>query len=236
MSIPSLRDRVLQIIVYMSLLPISEWQGDSHSFGFRPKRSAVQPVAMLANQLETVGNMKSYRGLPKKVAHNRYLTHVGLSHRSRSSLQNRDVAKRRLRYSYAYWIFTNESKKQKSHDTFYAYPRYINVDVEKYSDWISHAVILKYTPICEKYCFFIKAWLYAPIYGPKIAGSRNFVDIIPKRGVPQGAIIGPLICNIVLDGLENYVLNPLSYQYFLNSEEIKRIRKKFGNAKIQQYS
>jgi hypothetical protein len=54
--------------------------------------------------------------------------------------------------------------------------------------------------------------------------------------VSQGSIIGPLICNMVLDGLENYVLNPLSYQYFFNFEETENICKKFENAKIQQSS
>jgi len=113
---------------------------------------------------------------------------------------------------------------------------YINVDIEKCFDWISHSAILKYTPICEKYYFFIQAWLYAPIYGTKVARCQNFVKVVPRRGVFQGSGIGPLICNIVLDGLENYLLNPLSYQYFFNSEEIKCIHKKFGNTKMQQYS
>lgn len=76
--------------------------------------------------------------------------------------------------------------------------------------------------------------MYAPIYGPKAVECTNFVKIVQKKGVPQGSVISPLICNIVLDGLENYVLNSLSYQYFFNSEEIKSISNEFENVKLQQ--
>lgn len=88
LSIPPLSDRVLQTIVYMSLLPFFERQEDLHSFGFRLKRSALQSVTMLAYQLKNIGNVKSYRGLLKNVMYEKYLSHVRLRYCSRSSLQN----------------------------------------------------------------------------------------------------------------------------------------------------
>jgi hypothetical protein len=54
--------------------------------------------------------------------------------------------------------------------------------------------------------------------------------------VPQGSIIGPLIYNIILNGLENYLLHPLSYQYSCNFKEIKHISKIFKNTKMQHYN
>jgi hypothetical protein len=86
----------------MSLLPVSEWQGDVHSSGFRLKRSAVQSVVMLADQLKNIGNVKSCRNWLKKVKYNRYFKNVGFRNCTQSSLQNKTVAKRRFKYFYTY--------------------------------------------------------------------------------------------------------------------------------------
>lgn len=104
--------------------------------------------------------------------------------------------------------------------TFYSYPRFINVDIEECFDRISHSSILEYTAIVNKYRFFIKAW----IYGPKVPWEKSCIKTIPRRGVSQGSIIGPVICHFVLDGLENYLLKSLSHRYLYNDEEINRIR------------
>ena len=59
-SISTFQEHVFQIIIYMSLVPISEWQADTFSFGFRQKRSAIQPVSIIANQLRTLRTLKPY--------------------------------------------------------------------------------------------------------------------------------------------------------------------------------
>lgn len=235
LGIPTLRDRVLQTVIYMALLPIAEWQSDIFSFGFRPKRSVIQPISMIADQLRILGTVQPYRGLPKEVSYEKYQKHKGLRHRVRSHLITKDANKRRRKYSYTYWIINKEVKNAKSRDTFYAYPRFINVDIEKCFDRMSHTSILKYTPIVNKYHFLLKAWLYAPIYGARKANDSNIVKILPRRGVPQGSIIGPLICNFVLDGLEEFLLKDLPHKYQFNDKEINRIRQQFGQEKVNQY-
>lgn len=184
LGIPTLRDRVLQTIVYMALLPIAEWQSDTFSFGFRPKRSAIQPISMIADQLRTLGTVQPYRGLPKEVSYKRYKKHEGPKLRVRSHSISKGVKKRRRKYSYTYWIINKEVKTTELRDTFYAYPRFINVDIEKCFDRISHSSILKYVPIVNKYRFLLKAWLYTPIYGIRSVNDSNIVKIIPKRGIP----------------------------------------------------
>ena len=235
LGIPTLRDRVLQTIIYMALLPIAEWQADTLSFGFRPKRSPIQPISMIADQLRTLGSVQPYRGLPKEVSYEKYKKHKGFKHYIRSYLISKGANKRRRKYSYTYWIINKEVKNTKPRDTFYAYPRFINVDIEKCFDRISHASILKYVPIVSKYRFLFKAWLYAPIYGTKTVNDSNIVKIIPKCGVPQGSIIGPLTCNFVLDGLEEFLLKDLPFRYQFDDKEVSRIRQQFGQEKVDQY-
>jgi hypothetical protein len=50
-EIISLRDRILQKMIYLAVLPIAEYQADSYSFGFRKNRSAHQAVSILAESL-----------------------------------------------------------------------------------------------------------------------------------------------------------------------------------------
>lgn len=235
LGILTLRDRVLQKVVHMALLPIAEWQSDIFSFGFRPKRSSIQPIALIADQLRTLGTVQPYRGLSKEVSYKSYEKHQGLKHIVRSHLISKGTKKRRRKYSYTYWIINKEVKNTKLRDTFYAYPRFINVDIEKCFDKIFHSFILKYTPIANKYRFLLKAWLYAPIYGTTEANDSNIVKIIPRRGVPQGSIIGPVICNFVLNGIEEFLLKDLPLRYQFDDKEINRIRKQFGQEKVNQY-
>jgi RNA-directed DNA polymerase len=95
-------------------------------------------------------------------------------------------------------------------------PRYIwNVDIEKCFDKISHEFLEKEieSMLCPKaYEYFLK-WLKAPIIEK---GSKTF----PREGIPQGAIISPLLCNIALNGLENAVRDGLPSP---NSTEGQRI-------------
>ena len=67
---------------------------------------------------------------------------------------------------------------------------------------INHNTIYQKVPLASKYLFLIKIWCTSKIIGPE---SKEGKDIVfePTSGIPQGSIIGPSICNIVLDGLQD---------------------------------
>lgn len=50
LGIPTFRDRNLQKIIWMSILPIAEFQADSFSFAYRPRRSALMCTSILYNR------------------------------------------------------------------------------------------------------------------------------------------------------------------------------------------
>lgn len=59
LDIPTLRDRVLQTIIDAAVHPVIEYQADPHSFGFRPKRSALDAIALLMGYLEQQGKSRA---------------------------------------------------------------------------------------------------------------------------------------------------------------------------------
>lgn len=74
---------------------------------------------------------------------------------------------------------------------FYSLP----VDVLKCFDQLSHQVIFEKVPLVNKYLYFIKSML-------------------------QGFIIGSMICNIVLDGLQDFIQDNLPTKYKKSKEEL----------------
>lgn len=55
----TLRDRLLQMIVDAAVHPIIEYQSDSHSFAYRPNRSAMGAVAVVMNRLKYLQKQKA---------------------------------------------------------------------------------------------------------------------------------------------------------------------------------
>jgi group II intron reverse transcriptase/maturase len=53
LGIPTVKDRVVQMAVYLVLMPIFEADFDPHSYGYRPKRSAPQAMAEIRRALRT---------------------------------------------------------------------------------------------------------------------------------------------------------------------------------------
>lgn len=74
LGIPSIRDRILQKIFQLVILPISEYQADSNSFGFREHRSAHQAVSIIADSLMRYSkiNQPIERSSPRKVSKESY--------------------------------------------------------------------------------------------------------------------------------------------------------------------
>ena len=110
------------------------------------------------------------------------------------------------------------------------YIKYLNVDIVSCFDNISHKAILELTPIANKYLFLLKAWLKAPIVGPESIESQKIICFKPLSGILQGSIIGPMLCNIVLDGLESciYKICLENTHYQLNKEQQKFAEQKIG--------
>lgn len=236
LDILTLRDRVLETIIYKALSPISELQFDNFSFDFQQKYLAIKSVLMVANQLKALVNVsRSSKGMLKKVTYENYKNYKGLKYRIRSHLITKGVNKRRRMYSYTYWLKNKEIQSNKLHDNFYIYPRFINVNIEKCLEKIVHSLILKYTPITNNYRSFLRGLLYSPIRGTKNFYETKIVKIASKSSLIKGSIRSWLIHNFVLNGLEKFLLSHLPFRYPLDNKELNRIKKQSGQKKADSY-
>lgn len=73
-------------------------------------------------------------------------------------------------------------------------------------------MIYEKIPLVNKYLYLIKCWVTSLIIGPKTKGGKG-VKLKPIEGVPQGSIIGLMISNIVLDGLQDFIEDNLPDRY-----------------------
>jgi len=245
LGIPTLRDRVLQTIIDAAVHPIIEYQADPHSFGFRPKRSALDAIALLIGHLEQQGKSKAGNTLlPVKVSKAKYDSFRGRRFCQKRALKFKNVSKRRREYFYNYYIcgdntlLKGQEAEQKSF-RFSSNYHILNVDIQKCFDNIDHQVALQKYPLCQKYRFLLKAWLKAPIYGTATWEHKNPVTKTPKTGVPQGSIIGPSVVNSVLDGLEEIIQSVYKQskvaKYKRSEEDLAVIRKyKKDSKKIEK--
>jgi retron-type reverse transcriptase len=138
------------------------------------------------------------------------------------------LRKREKVYMKKFYILKTLKSKLKgiSSNKRFQFSKYItvwNFDIEKCFDNINHQTIVKLTPLCDKYLFFLKQWLIAPIIGPQKKGSKISVSIKPRSGIPQGSILGPGICNLVLDGIDDLLLRlkrngKIASKCFLNNK------------------
>jgi retron-type reverse transcriptase len=183
----TLRDRLLQMIIDAAVHPILEYQSDPHSFAYRPNRSAIDAIALVVNRLEY---------LQKKKINSRYSQLKILKSLDEKPKQSK-VTKMLSVHTLSHFI--------------------INIDIHKCLDSIDHNIIMTVYPLCDKYRYFLKAWLKSPIYGLLFEGSKNLIKWIPKHGVPQGSVIGPSIVNCVLDGFEKVAMGLLQFHRYFKS-------------------
>lgn len=229
-GIPSIRDRIIQKIILFAILPIAEYQADSNSFGFREDQNPHQAISILGDSFLRFSkiNQPTKRSSPRKVSPETYKNATS----QKFSIKRGNMGglrKSKRKYKRSYYIFSPKSQENKNKQ-YTPYTKYLNVDIVDCFDNISHKAILELTPIANKYLFLLKAWLKTIIVGPKSMDSKKIVRFEPLSGIPQRSIIGPIICNIVLDGLEQAIYkicleNPC---YQLNNEQ-----QKFGEQKIK---
>lgn len=237
LGIPTLRDRVLQQIISWGISPISESQADALSFGFRPQRFAAQAIAYIYRKLSKSRiTRKRNRFTPKKVGKETYESFRGKKAKFQNSKTyvSKEIRKRRRTYNYDYWIYPEKICKPVPFKLYSQY-YYLNVDIVKCFDKISHKIIYEKVPLTSKYLFFIKRWATNFIIGPENPGGKN-VKFKPASGVPQGSIIGPLICNIVLDGLQDFVQDNLPTRYMKSKEELDYVKFKTGKEPTKSVS
>lgn len=123
----------------------------------------------------------------------------------------------RRAYEKQYYIASGQDRI-KFVNNKHSFFKYINIDVHACFDEIDHEYILKSFPISKNYRFLLKAWLTAPIYGPSSHGDKNLVKWTPTKGVPQGSILGPVICNSVLSGLDQFLTSGIKKKFTPNPE------------------
>ena len=231
-EITSLRDRVLQKIILFAISPIVEYQSDSNSFGFREDRTPHQAVSIIADSFIRFSkiNQPTKRSNYKKVSAETFKKSTG----RKFTIKGGNIGglrKSKRQYRKFYYVFSSKSRASQSQRKQYTpYTKYLNVDIINCFDNISHKSILELTPIADKYLFLLKAWLKAPIVGPESMGSKKIIRYEPSSGVPQRSVIGPIVCNIVLDGLEStlYKICLENSHYHLNIEQQKFAEQKIG--------
>lgn len=235
LGIPTIRDRILQKIFQLVVLPIAEYQADSNSFGFREHRSAHQAISIIADSVMRYSkiNQPNKRSVPSKVSADTYKNMRKPKFRIKGgNIGGRRKSKRK--YHKSYYVFSSKKLKKTTLLQYKPYVKYLNADIVGCFDNIAHSSILEFTPIADKYLFLLKTWLRAPVVGPEAIDSKKITRSVPKAGVPQGSIIGPIICNIVLDGLEQslYKVCLENPYYNLNFKQQLFAKKKIGSKNL----
>ncbi len=113
------------------------------------------------------------------------------------------------------------------------------MDIVKCFDQINHNIIYQKIPLANKYLFLIKNWCTSKVIGLEFKEGRN-ENFKPTSGIPRGSKIGFFICNIVLDGLQNFIQKNLPKRYTKFSEELKpktsgKLRSSVTRAYIQLF-
>jgi retron-type reverse transcriptase len=228
LGIPTLKDRVLQQIVAWGIQPISESQADSLSFSFRPQRSATQAIAYTYRKLcKSRITRNRLRFKPVKVGKERFDSFSGKKAKFKSSrVYGNKKEKRNRRYNYSYWIYLEKTSKFALFK-FYSQYYYLNVDIVKCFDQMSHQVIFEKVPLANKYLYLMKCWTTRLIIGPETKESKD-VQFKLTKGISQHSIIEPMICNIVLDGLQDFIQDHLPSRYKKSREELEYMEYKLG--------
>lgn len=225
LGILTIKEKVLQNIILLSSTPMLEFSADPLSFGFRPQRSATQCIAYLFNKIANIRKLNRKQGCMKPVSKAVYESTKEDTYtkkiRQRTSLITKRWPVNQRGFRYRYWVY--RQKVRSFRPTVSLYRRIINVDIKKCFDNLSHKSVLKYYPITKKYKFLLRSWLRAKIYGKKTENCALSTSFIPNKGVPQGSIIGPVCCNVVLDGIENAIKTrlPKNARININASTLK---------------
>ena len=113
LGVPTIRDRILQKIFQLVILPIAEYQADSNSFGFREHRGAHQAVAIIADSImrHSKINQPRKRSVPSKVSADIYKNTCKPKFRIKGgNIGGRRKSKRQ--YHKSYYVFSSKELKK----------------------------------------------------------------------------------------------------------------------------
>jgi RNA-directed DNA polymerase len=96
--------------------------------------------------------------------------------------------------------------KIRSHLIFNGPCYVLDTDIRKCFDRIDHMRLLQKVSTIPIIDYQIQAWLRAGIF------DKNEI-IYPTQGTPQGGIISPLLANIAIDGIQNYIYQEITKKY-----------------------
>lgn len=236
---------MLQTIIHTALHPIIEYQSDFYSFGFRPKRSAVNAVVLLIERLEYQGKIKKVNELLfVKVSKKIYHSFKGCGSRKKKVLRNKSISKQRQKYFYNYYLCRHNTSVRDfkaKYFPFLFFSNYyiINVDIWKCFDNINYQVVLEKYPLCNKYRFFLKVWLKTITYNfsiwkPKTSVIKEKI----KFSTLESFILSSGLINCVLGGLEKlikFVYKPFKANKYRRSDKdsvtISKYKKIFTKVK-----
>jgi len=163
LSVPTLRDRILQMIIDAAVHPIAEYQADHNSFGFRSNRSTVDAITSFMGRL---GQRRKQKEENKsgivKVSKEAYNLFKGGRFRKRRALKHRNVSRRQREYFYDYYtcgktILAKDRKVKRKPFTFSSDYHIITIKIRKCFDNIDHQTALRTYPLGTEYNFFLKA-------------------------------------------------------------------------------
>jgi len=212
LSVFTLQDRVLQMIIHTALHPILEYQSDFYSFGFRPKRSAVNAVILLIERLEYQGKIKKVNELLfAKVSKKKYHSFKGCRSRKRKVLRNGSVNRKGQKFVYNYYlcrsnISVRDLKAKDFPFLFFSNYYIINVDIWKCFDNMNYQVVLEKYPLCNKYRFFLKVWLKMANHSFSIWKHKtSVIKENIKFSTFQSFILSSGLVNCILDELGKFI-------------------------------
>ena len=212
LSVFTLQDRVLQMIIHTALHPILEYQSDFYSFGFRPKRSAVNAVILLIERLEYQGKIKKVNELLfAKVSKKKYHSFKGCRSRKRKVLRNGSVNRKGQKFVYNYYlcrsnISVRDLKAKDLPFLFFSNYYIINVDIWKCFDNMNYQVVLEKYPLCNKYRFFLKVWLKMANHSFSIWKHKtSVIKENIKFSTFQSFILSSGLINCILDELGKFI-------------------------------
>lgn len=228
LGIPSIRDRMLQKFFELVFYPFLNIKGTQIRSVLGSIVMPHQVIFIIADSVMKYSkiNQPIERFSPKKVSGEAYNKSLNRKFKTKGGSIG-GLRKGKRMYNKYYYVFSFKTLKKRMTKQSNPYIKYLNVDVVSCFGTIAYCSILKFTPTADKYLFLLKALLKAPIAGGlKIIHSKRIVHFIPERGVPQG----PIICNIVLDGLEQafYKVCLENPYYNLNFKQQLFARKKIS--------